>query len=297
MSERRRITGVTRRACLTGLAAACAASARAATAPRLVCLDWGLTETLLALGANLVGAAEVRSYNEKVATIKIPPAVSDVGLRLAPDMECLQLLQPAAIVINGSQDAQQALLQQVAPVWPFSIYDDSGQPLKNAEKVTGDLAGRLHCQARGKALLGSLDVALKEGMNDLAGYDGRPLYVFNFLDARHIALYDRSSLIQGIMDELGLDNAWKRQSGGWGVVPLPAEMLATTASARLVCFGPVPADAHRMMAGSPLWRSLPAVRTGRIRFLPPIWNFGALPTALRMAQLLTAALSAPDALS
>src|SRR5579871_317291 len=104
----------TRRACLGGVMAMNFAVAQAAGAPRLVSLDWGLTETLLALDARPVGVAEVAAYDRDVATLPVPPGIADVGLRLDPDMELLQLLRPDAILINGSQSAQAAMLGQLA---------------------------------------------------------------------------------------------------------------------------------------------------------------------------------------
>lgn len=286
---------LSRRACVAGLAAFGAKPAYAAKLPRTVSLDWGLTETLLALDAPPAGAAEVPSYNLNVQTYRLPQSVTDVGLRLSPDMETLQLLAPDLILVNNSQTAQFGQLRQIAPVWPLTIYGGDGLPLPNARQVTAQLGARLNKEVQSAALLARLDSVLLSSKVGLEKYDQRPLYIFSFLDARHIALYDRSSMAGGVIEALGLCNAWRRASGGWGVVPLPVEALAATPEARFICFGPVPEDATQMMRESPLWHGLPAIKAGRIRQLPPVWNYGAVPTASYMTMLLVSALMTADA--
>ncbi|MCB8877285.1 ABC transporter substrate-binding protein [Acidisoma silvae] len=262
----------------------------AGLSPRLVVLDWGLLETLLALGVAPIAAAETGNYARTAATLPVPRSVTDIGLRLDPDLEWISALKPNAILINSAQSAQVPVLKPLAPVWRFTIYDGSGLPLRNAVSVTRNLGGRIGRSQQA----GSLVAATQQSLTPLAGYDGRSILLFSFLDATHIALYDRSSLAGNVLSALGLANAWGQGGGGWGVVPLSLPALAQSPEARLICFGPVPQPARRMMAQSPLWRGLPAVRAGRLRFLPPVWNYGALPTAMRLAGLMRAALARPD---
>ncbi|MCB8879725.1 ABC transporter substrate-binding protein [Acidisoma cellulosilytica] len=285
--------GLTRRSLLAGAAGAGLASGKAVAAvadPRLVVLDWGLLETVLALGIAPIAAAETGNYARAAATLPVPPSVTDIGLRLDPDLEWIHVLRPGAILINAAQSAQISVLKPLAPIWTFSIYDGSGEPLRNAETVTRDLGARIGRRAEAAALVAST----MHNLRPLPGYDSRPLLLFSFLDATHIALYDRSSLAGNVLDRLGLDNAWTQASGGWGVVPLSLPALAQSPEARLICFGPVPLSAQSMMAQSPLWRDLPAIRAGRIRLLPPVWNYGALPTAARIADLIRTALARAD---
>jgi ABC-type Fe3+-hydroxamate transport system substrate-binding protein len=121
---------VRRRPFLAGAAVACLpwrVAIAARVRPRLVVLDWGLLETVLALGAVPIAAAEIRSYTNAAATLPVPPSVADIGLRLDPDLEWISTLKPDAILINSAQSAQIPVLSPLAPVWRFSIYDASGE--------------------------------------------------------------------------------------------------------------------------------------------------------------------------
>lgn len=284
---------IARRGVLAGAIGACLAQGKAQAAalpPRLVVLDWGLLETVLALGVAPVAAAETRAYMQAASTLPLPAGVTDIGLRLDPDREWMAALKPDAILINGAQSAQLPVLSPLAPVWTFSIYDGSGTPLRNADRVTRDLAARLGRGEQAQALI----TETAQRLMPIPGYDGRPLLLFSFLDATHVALYDRSSLAGNVAGRLNLSNAWTGSAGGWGVIPLALPALAQYADARLICFGPVAPAAQRMMAASRLWHDLPAVRAGRVRLLPPVWNYGALPTAGRIARLLRVALARAD---
>jgi iron complex transport system substrate-binding protein len=83
-------------------------------APRLVVLDWGLVETLLALGVIPTGVAEIDGYHDNVVEPRVPAQVADVGLRLAPNLEWLQQLSPDYILINSSQESQREILERIA---------------------------------------------------------------------------------------------------------------------------------------------------------------------------------------
>ncbi|QGZ64811.1 ABC transporter substrate-binding protein [Paraburkholderia acidisoli] len=268
------------------------ARAAATRAPRLVVLDWGLVETLLALGVTPAGAAEVADYNASVVRPLAPPRVTDVGLRLAPSLERIQDLAPDFILINSSQETQRAMLERIAPVRAFAVYTEAGAPYRHAVDITRELARLCACVAQGEALIGNTAAALARHRARLATQpDARAqaTYVMRFFDARHVGVYGARSLFQDVMDALAVLNAWHGATDYWGIGVTGIEALAAPAT-RVLYFDPLPPGVARALATNALWHALPAVAAHRVAALPPFWGFGMLPSAARFADALSQAL-------
>jgi iron complex transport system substrate-binding protein len=264
-----------------------------------VVLDWGLVETLLALGVTPVGVAETGAYNDSVVTPLVPAHVSDVGLRLAPSLELLQQLAPDLILINSSQESQRAMLERIAPVRAFAVYTDAGDPYRRSQEVTLQVAQLCGRESAGHALIDATERVLAKNRARIAARRAhlqppaapRPLYVIRFFDGRHIGVYGERSLFQDVMNSLDVANAWHGPTDYWGIGVAGLEKLAATPAADLFYFKPLPVGVERTLASNRLWHALPAVADGRIAALPPFWGFGMLPSAARFADALTDALT------
>jgi ferric hydroxamate transport system substrate-binding protein len=268
-------------------------AAQASAAPRIVVLDWGLAETLLALGVTPLGAAEISGYDANVVAPLMPHAVTDVGLRLAPSLELLASLKPHCIVINSSQESQRPMLERIAPVHAFAVYTDAGAPYRRAQNVTLELGALCGCAAAARDLIAHADATLADDRAQLARWridDGHPRYLIRFFDAKHIGIYGARSLFQDVLDALGVRNAWHGATDYWGIGVTGLQALASTQDAGMLVFDPLPAGVSRALDASRLWHALPSVQAGRVNALPPFWGFGMLPTAMRFSHALTDAL-------
>lgn len=267
--------------------------------PRVVVLDWGLVETLLALGVTPAGVAEIGAYNDTVVTPRVPAQVPDVGLRLAPSLELLQQLAPDLILINSSQESQRAMLERIAPVRAFAVYTDAGAPYRHSADITRQLAALCNRASAGQALIDATARAIAEDAARIAAHRrtlpprdaSRPLYLIRFFDGRHIGIYGARSLFQDVMDALGVANAWHGPTDYWGIGVAGIEQLAAAPGADVLFFDPLPGGVARTLAANRLWHALPAVSAGRVASLPPFWGFGMLPSAARFSRLLTASLT------
>ena len=279
---------------------ASAASSAPARAPRVVVLDWGLVETLLAMGVMPAGVAEIDSYNASVVAPAVPRGVTDVGLRLAPSLELLQQIAPDLILINSSQESQREMLERIAPVRAFAVYTDAGSPYRRSCEVTLQLGKLCNREAAAQALIDGtrhaietararLDHARTSAHHALGPAD--PLYLIRFFDGRHVGVYGARSLFQDVMDALALRNAWHGPTDYWGIGVAGLEQLAGAPDAGLLYFNPLPAGVDRQLASNRLWRALPPVAAGRVAALPPFWGFGMLPSAARFADALADALA------
>lgn len=284
---------VTRRALLAATAALMVGGAHAQVPSRIVVFDWGLVETLLALGIVPVGIAERDGYDTWVMEPALPPGVADVGLRVEPNLEAVARLKPDLILLTPQMEAQAPLLARIAPTLTLAIFAPGGDVWTRAADVAVALSAALGRPEAGADLLGRAHAVLAEVAPRVAPLAGRPLYLASFVDARHVRIYAKGSLFDAVLSRLGLTNAFAGGASFWGFATLGIEHLAAPADAGVLIFEPVPREARPTMEHGPLWQRLPAVAAGRVALLPPVWSFGGLPSAMRFARLLGAQIDDP----
>ena len=116
-----------------------------------------------------------------------------------------------------------------------------------------------------------------------------------FMDARHVRVFGENSLYNAVLEQLALPNAWDEPTNAWGFALVGIEALARYPDATLVIVDPLPAGVETQLEKSGLWQQLPSVQHGHLLRLPPVWSFGALPSAQRFARELSSALNAQGA--
>jgi iron complex transport system substrate-binding protein len=273
-----------RRTLLLGAAAFVPRRARAA-APRVAVIDWGLAETIIALGVAPVAAAEQEGYARWVREPPMPGGVLELGLRGEPNLEVLQRAAPDLILATPQFAPFLPRLERVAPVASFATYIPGGDPVLRSREIATALGQRLGRDAEAARLLEATDEATAKEARRLSPARGRPLLVAAFVDARHLRVFGRNSLFGATLARLGLANAWTGATNFWGFATVPVEALAAPDAALVVIEPWRPAIAAGL-AQNPLWQALPAVRAGRATMLPACWAFGGLASALRFARLL-----------
>ncbi|WP_043307326.1 ABC transporter substrate-binding protein [Pseudomonas sp. ML96] len=273
---------------LTGLAKADAHQ------PRIAVIDWGLTETLLGLGVTPIAVAQTEGYRRWVQAPELPAEVVDLGLRIEPNLELLSQLKPDMILITPQFAVSRPQLERVAPVHELAIYTPEAEAYVGAQRVTRELAALLGRQAEGEAMIARIDANMARVKQHLAAQKLPPFYVMTFLDQRHVRLFGKQSIYQGVLDRTGLRNAWTGPTNYWGFSQQGIERLAEEPSAALLYLEPMPPGTADGLARSALWQQLPAVREQRLYGLPPVWSFNGLMAAERFAHLLEARL-APEA--
>lgn len=268
-----------------GLAALSAGPARAGAAPRLLALDWSIVETLLVLGQAPLGVPETGNYGRTVQQPALPPGCVDLGLRVEPNLELIQALRPDLVLINSGQDGfLGANLRRIARTETLRIYGTPQNPYAQAAQETRRLAAMLGAEAVAERYLDGVEQRL--ATLPRAAPDAAPVYLISLLDQRHAMVYGARSIFQRGLDALGLRNAWQRPTNGWGFAMSGLAGLAAEPRARLLHIGPIPPEIEAALQGSRLWQGLPFIREGRFGLLPPLWVFGAVPTAERFSQLL-----------
>ncbi len=285
-----------RRAVLAGGAAiALSLAARAFAAPAgklVISLDWGISETLYAMGIPVAGAASVTGYDSIVADPPTPAGTRDVGLWAAPNIELVHQLAPDLVLRQSWQAGLLPLLQPISPVETTTIYTRDGSPYARACAATRVLANRAGRPDAGETLVAAGETAFAGCRDALRGYDGRPVVVMKVYDGRNFIIFSRCGLFHDVLETLELTNGWAGPPTLLcGATSVDLAGLAGYGEANVVVIGTPGQKANQKLYDSDLWASLPFVKERRIRHVPSFWEFGALPTAHRFARHLTAALA------
>lgn len=283
-------------AAVTGLprASAWAQAVRDAPAPapmRIVSMDFGLAETLIEMGRPPVAIPNPDSWTQWVVEPALPPGIINLGTDREPNLELLAALKPELIVSTPYLAGIRPLLERFAPTLTFSVYaPPAGSAYARSVAATRELAAAIGRAAEGEALIDRAQASMEDSRRALAreGLAGTPVLAVNFLDARHVRVYGAGSLFSDVMERVGLVNGWTQPSNYWGFSTVGIESLAGSAARTLIYLDPISADTLDRLAESPLWRSLPFVRAGRLVRLPPVLMFGMLPSAMRFARQLVA---------
>lgn len=273
------------------------APARAALPARLAAIDWAMLETALALNAPLVAATELKLYRRVVAEPVVPPVVADLGLRGSPNLERLASLAPDLILISPFYERYRPQLERIAAVQSFTVYAPGAPAYENGETVMRALGSQIGRELEAADYIAAMAAEIAAGRTALADRDAtrRPVFAISIGDARHVRLFGSDSNFGAVLERFGLTNAWTGRTRYSAFAPVPIEALAEVPEARLVIIPPVPPDVRRVLSGSRVWQTLPAVREGRVHWLEPVDHFGALPAARRFARLLADSLLAAEA--
>lgn len=260
-------------------------------AERVAVLDWELAQTLVALGVEPVGVAGAAGYREWVAYPPLPAEAIDLGRRAEPSMTALRNLAPDVIVMSDHYDRGRERLEQIAPVMALTMVDAGTDPIVHGLAVARRMAQRLEREAAFAALQTRLHEALERLRDEVHanGRTGESVYVIQLRDASHARVFGAGSFVQGVLERVGLANAWTGPTNFWGFGLVELTRLDVPAD-HLVVIEPVPVRAERMMRDSPVWQALPPVRQGRVHRLAPVWFGGGPPSTIRFADLLAQAL-------
>lgn len=292
-------TTLTRRRVLQAMALApLVAALPAQSAPnidltRIIALEWLPAELLMALGVTPWGVADIPNYNLWVEAPKLPSSVIEVGQRTSPNMELMQQMNPSLILISQGYGPKASQLTPIAPVLTVTANDGSGHPLRQAIRSLNRLADYLGLQQRAAAHLQTYNDTLVQTRRRVKSAADRPILLFSFLDKRHVLVFGEGSLLQEVMTDVGLRNAWDGEKNYWGSVTVGIERLASIKHARALCFDHGSGAIIDEVSRSPLWQSLPFVREKQLSIVPAVWFYGATLCAMRFCHILSDSLGKP----
>ncbi|MFT4001301.1 MAG: ABC transporter substrate-binding protein [Rhizobium sp.] len=258
---------------------------------RIASLNWAISETLYGLGITPIAAAETASYDLVVGQPRTPATTVDIGLQGAPNFEYIAQLSPDIILIQTWQESLRAPLARCAPVETIGIHTGEGDVYRHAcdaVRKIGALTGRV---VESETFLAGVEARFASLRKSMQAKPMVPLYLVQMIDDNNLTVFSRGSLFDAALSKLGLVNAWQGEPTLlWGGAVIGIEQLATDPKARIILIDSPGLAPEEALTKSPLWTTLPAVRSGRFTRIPSFWGFGALPTTIRFAETIASSL-------
>lgn len=261
----------------------------------VVVLDWTLAETLTGLGVRAIGVGQVETYRSWVDQPELPTGTRDLGLRTQPNLEQLARLAPDDILISPMLASLTPRLSSIAPVTSIPLYTPDTDTWQTLVEATRQLGKMTHRESQAEQLIRASETymaGVNAALHQQAAQNQQaqmPLLMVQFMDDRHVRVFGNNSLFQAVTERLGIANAWQGDTNAWGFATVSLEKLVTL-KGRMVVVEPLPPGGREGLARNGLWQALPGVRensgASAPLFLPPVWSFGALPSASRFAHML-----------
>ncbi|QNE02816.1 iron-siderophore ABC transporter substrate-binding protein [Vibrio vulnificus] len=265
------------------------------TPKKVVALDWVLTETVLSLGVELEGVANISGYQQWVAEPHLNADAIDVGSRREPNLELLSNIQPDVILISKHLAATYEPLSKIAPVLVYSVYSEEKQPLESAKRITRSLGKLFDKEQQAEQVIAQTDQRLATNGAKItsAGKADKPLLFARFINDKTLRIHSEGSLAQDTLNAMGLKNDWQEPTNLWGFTTTGTEKLAEHQKANVMIFGPLSQEERQQLTQSPLWQAMEFSRTDSVYELPAIWTFGGLLAAQRLSDHMTGQLTQP----
>ncbi|SDC58608.1 iron complex transport system substrate-binding protein [Geodermatophilus telluris] len=230
---------------------------------RVVVLDTGELDAVLALGLTPVGAVRTDVSDELpgfVAEAGVDPAdVAAVGTIAEPDLEAIAALEPDLILSNSVRHAD--VYDQLTQIAPTVLAETIGESWQENLLLAGEALDR---EEQAQDLLDEFGARAEE----VGGLYGDPaqteVSVARFLDGTLVRLYGEGSFIGSVLADVGFARPEVQRTPETFVEVSPEQV--TSADGDLLFYGAYGADgataADQVTAG-PLWQSIPAVAQGR----------------------------------
>lgn len=257
----------------------------AQAAPRIATTDWSVAETLAAMQRPPVSVGDKRAYGDWVGEPPLPPQTLDAGLRFQPNLERLRQIGPDMFVQSSWFSHLKPQFERIAPVYEINFGTPQGIDYSHTVSTTRQLGKVAKAEVEAENLIAETERQLAQYRARLAPLNRQPLAVVQFADARHLRIYGRTSMYQAVLDKLGLLNAWQGASNEWGFANITLPDLAKLPPGTLlVIVKPYPPNVPLILEKSALWQRLPFAQAENRRILPPVANYGALPSMRHFAR-------------
>ncbi len=255
-------------------------------AKKVVATEWNVVESLISLGVDPAGVADVKGYRTWDTAVPLKNEAKDIGTRGEPSMDTVAALKPDLVVATTDlPPAAVKQLREIAPVLEVKAADASdpvGQMTENLDLI----AQATGTTEQAEKLKKQFDAKIAEGKKALAdaGLAGAS-YAFadGYVVSNQVSIrpFTSGSLVGGVNEKLGLKNDWSVQGDeAYGLGTTDVEGL--TKLSEDVHFAYIGNDGDKasnpftgVLADDKVWTSLPFVKKGNVHRLPDgIWMFG-----------------------
>lgn len=256
---------------------------------KVIALDWALTETVLSLGVNPIGVADVQGYQSWVKKPELNDFAMDVGSRREPNLELITELKPDVILISQHMLSMYEKLNAIAPTLVYTVYSNKKTPLVSAKEITLQLGKLLNKDQQAREVIIKTEQRLSDNGDKIRRIqsNNKPLLFIRFINDKTVRVHSEGSLAQATIDEMRLVNAWREVTNMWGFTTAGFEALAQHQQSNVLIFGPLKEAEKKQLTQSALWQAMAFTRSNLVYELPAIWTFGGLISAQRFSDNIT----------
>ncbi|WP_338693149.1 iron-siderophore ABC transporter substrate-binding protein [Streptomyces sp. Q6] len=271
-------------------------------ATKVVGTEWNVVESLVTLGVDPVGVADVKGYTAWDTAAPLTNSPKDIGTRGEPSMDTIAGLTPDLIVTTTDLSASAVKqMKKIAPVLQVTSADAADQvgQMTDTLDVIAEATGR---QEAAKAAKKSYEAKVADGRKALkdAGLDGSKIaFADGYAASNQVSVraYTSGSLVGAVNEDLGLRNAWKiKGDKDYGLATTDVEGL--TGLGDDVRFAYIGNKAEtdvftKDLADNSVWKSLSFVKSGDVHRLPDgVWMFGGPKSMEKYIDAVVSALTA-----
>lgn len=270
-------------------------------AKRVVGTEWNVVESLITLGIDPVGVADVKGYNAYDTAAPLADGIKDIGTRGEPSVDTVAALKPDLIV--ATNDLSDSAIKQLSEVAPLIVVKaaDAGRQIDQMTDNVNLIAEATGTEDRAKEEIAAFRQKLADGKKELAaaGLDGEKVaFADGWKEGSQVSVrpFVKGALLTDINTELGLVSPWSMKGDkGYGLAATDVEGLTKIGDSRFVYIandsdgGDPFADGLKDNA---VWKSLPFVKKGDVHRLPDgIWMFGGTASTMQYIDALVDALT------
>ncbi|MER5305781.1 MULTISPECIES: ABC transporter substrate-binding protein [Streptomyces] len=255
-------------------------------AKKVVASEWNEVESLISLGVDPVGVADVKGYKTWDTAVPLKNSPKDIGTRGEPSMDTVASLKPDLILASTDLPAAAVKqLRKVAPVLAIRSADAS-DPIGRMTENLDLIAKATGTTKQSEKLKKDFEAKLAGGKKALAdaGLGGAD-YAFadGYVTSNQVSIrpYTSGSLIGAVNEKIGLKNAWKvKGDKSYGLGATDVEGLTKLDKDTHFAYIGNKGDKTStpftgVLAKDKVWTSLPFVKKGNVHRLPDgIWMFG-----------------------
>lgn len=253
-----------------------------APATKVVTLEWGTTENLVALGVMPVGVADVEGYTAWVSAEKLDDTVTDVGERGEPSIDAIAGLAPDLVVTTT--DLSESAIAQIEEFAPVLVVRgaDASDAIGQMEKNLTNIATATGTEDEAAELIEGFEAKVAEGKAaiEAAGLAGSEFFMNDaWASGGQVSIrpFAQGALLSEINEELGMKNAWTGEGDAdYGLGSTDVEGLTALGDVNFIYITNGDDDVYQNeLATNAVWTSLPFVQSGKVhRLADGIWMFG-----------------------
>lgn len=264
---------------------------------RVVVLEWGQTESVLTLGVEPVGVADVEGYNTWDTAEELDPDTTDVGVRGEPNLDAVFSENPDLVIVEATRgDPIIRQLEEYDVPILVTAAADAEDPIGNMVETFELIGAALGREEQAAEEVAAFEDALAEGREaiDAADPENRSFtYVDAYADGANVAIrpFGQGSQTGEIGEELGLENAWTGEVDPlYGLGNTDVEGMTAVSDSTLLYTGTESESWLSQLEGNPVWDDLAFVREDRVEEFPAgIWTFGGPKSSIQLIDAYVAA--------